>query len=280
MNFHPYAEIFPLIDDADFDRLTDDIKQYGLREKIWTYEGQILDGRNRYMACIAAKVQPMFRDYTGDDALGFVLSLNVHRRHLTDSQRAMAAAEVAKLSVGRPSKNTARAAISQAQAAEVMHVSRKSVERAKKVLDKGSDELRQAVRKGEVAVKKAAELVSLPKSEQLSAASAKKEIASRDAIIDPILSDEWRPEIPAEDEMAAIEREVQEAEARVLAADDITAGYHAELKRQAAEIAVLKASRDGYMYGKNQITKMLQAEQRKVARLEKELERIRGSHAA
>lgn len=95
-----------------------------------------------------------------------------------------------------------------------------------------------------------------------------------------VLSEDWQPEIPGEEEMAAIEREVQEAESRVLKADDITTGYHAELKRQAAEIAVLKISRDGYMHGKNQITKMLQAEQRKTARLEKELERIRGSQAA
>lgn len=100
------------------------------------------------------------------------------------------------------------------------------------------------------------------------------------AVPPSILSDDWQPEIPGDEEMAAIEREVQEAEARVLQADDITAGYHAELKRQAAEIAVLKVSRDGYMHGKNQITKMLQAEQRKTARLEKELERIRGSQAA
>src|SRR5689334_24109697 len=99
------------------------------------------------MACAAAKVTPAFREFTGEDALAFVLSLNVHRRHLTESQRAMAAAEFAKLSRGRPVINGAKAPFTQTQAADLMHVSRDSVKRARKVLDNGSKELQQAVKK-------------------------------------------------------------------------------------------------------------------------------------
>lgn len=83
------------------------------------------------------------------------------------------------------------------------------------------------------------------------------------------------PERPSDEELAAIDREIQESEARVLRSDDVTAGYHAELKRQAAEIAVLKTTRDGYMRGKDSVTKMLQTEQRKVAKLEKENKSLR-----
>jgi hypothetical protein len=81
--------------------------------------------------------------------------------------------------------------------------------------------------------------------------------------------------MPSEEELAAIDREIQEAEARVLGADDVTAGYHIELKRQAAELAAVKLSRDGYMDGKAEITRLLKAEQRKSAKLEKDLEKAR-----
>lgn len=99
--------------------------------------------------------------------------------------------------------------------------------------------------------------------------------AARSPVREPMPIDDGAPEAPSEDELAAIDREIQESEAKVLRADDVTAGYHAELKRQAAEIAVLKVTRDGYMRGKEAVTKMLQAEQRKTARLEKEIARLR-----
>jgi hypothetical protein len=88
------------------------------------------------------------------------------------------------------------------------------------------------------------------------------------------------PEQPSDDEIAAIEREIQESEARVLQADDVTAGYHQELKRQAAEIAVLKTTRDGYMRGKDAVTKLLQAEQRKNAKLTKRIQELEKENKA
>lgn len=268
MKFHPYAEIFPLLGDAPFDELVADIKQHGLREKIWLYEGKILDGRNRFLACKTAKIEPEFREYKGDDALAFVVSLNVQRRHLTESQRAMAAAKIATLPKGS-NQHASIEASSQGTAAKSLKVGRSSVQRAKQVIEKGSKALQKAVETGEVSVSKAAKVVDLPKPEQLKAAKAPKPEEDSDA-----------PERPSEEEFAAIDREIQESEARVLRADDVTAGYHEEMKRQAAEIAVLKVSRDGYMRGKDEMTRLLQAEQRKVARLEKENKRLRDRLAA
>lgn len=266
MKFHPYADIFPLIDDAEFDQLSADIKVHGLREPIWTYEGKILDGRNRFMACAAAKVEPEFREYTGDDALGFVLSLNVHRRHLTASQRAMAAAEVARLSRGRPESIASRDAITQTEAADRMHVSRESVQRARKVLDSGSKQLQQAVKSGEIAVKKAAAVVDLPKSQQLSAAKAKPPVEPQ-----PIDDEPERPDDIDEDAaIAAAERELFLSAEKALGTDAMT-----EIKRLTAELAVVKTSRDGFMNGKAVITNMLKSEQNKTARLEKELGKLR-----
>jgi hypothetical protein len=67
--------------------------------------------------------------FEGDDALAFVISHNLHRRHLSESQRAMIAKRVANMPRGRPSENTAIAAISvsQDEAASLLNVSERSV---------------------------------------------------------------------------------------------------------------------------------------------------------
>lgn len=95
--FHPVANLFPLIDGPEFDALVSDIAANGLHEPIWLHssDNTIIDGRNRYRACMAAGVAPAFRRWDGNGGLvQFVLSLNLHRRHLTSSQRAAVAVEV------------------------------------------------------------------------------------------------------------------------------------------------------------------------------------------
>jgi len=88
---HPAAALLPLLPDDELARLAEDIRSNGLREPIVLSHGKVLDGRNRLAACALADVKPRFTDYQGSDPIDYVLSANVHRRHLTAGQRAMVA---------------------------------------------------------------------------------------------------------------------------------------------------------------------------------------------
>jgi N6-adenosine-specific RNA methylase IME4 len=90
--FHPIAAIFPLLPDAELQELAADIKTHGLNHPIWLYEGKILDGRNRALACDLVGVKPSYRTFSGrfQDAINCVWSENMRRRQLTSSQKAAA----------------------------------------------------------------------------------------------------------------------------------------------------------------------------------------------
>ena len=85
--FHPLAEVFPLMKGKEFDELVADIKAHGLCDSIVLLDDEILDGRNRARACNAAGIEPTYTTYHGDDPAAYVISCNVHRRHLTGEQK-------------------------------------------------------------------------------------------------------------------------------------------------------------------------------------------------
>lgn len=94
MQAHPAAMLFPLLTESEFATFKADIAANGLLEPIWTCEGMILDGRNRYRACCELGLSPVFRTYTGSSPVAFVWSLNGERRHLTHGQRSAIAVEM------------------------------------------------------------------------------------------------------------------------------------------------------------------------------------------
>jgi len=150
---HPLASIFPMMKEVEIKELAEDIKQNGQRAPITLLDNKILDGRNRYRACQVAKIEPRFRDFNGNgDPLAFVISANIRRRHLTESQRAIIAAKLATMQEGRPSKTASRDAVSQTEAAKQLDVSRASVTRAKQVLAKATPEEIKKIEQGEKTV--------------------------------------------------------------------------------------------------------------------------------
>lgn len=95
MDFHDVANIFPLMNGDEFDALKADIAKNGQREPIWMWQDKIIDGRNRWRACADLGLVPVTREWDGNGSLvAFVVSLNLHRRHLSSSQRAAVAVDM------------------------------------------------------------------------------------------------------------------------------------------------------------------------------------------
>jgi N6-adenosine-specific RNA methylase IME4 len=163
LKFHPLADIFPLLDGYELAGLVDDIRANGLREPIWIYEQKILDGRNRHRAAAAAGVQCPARTYDGDDPVGFVVSLNLKRRHLSESQRAMVAAKLATL---RSGDNQHSEGLPIGRSSQLLNVSERSTARARNVREGGAPELVRAVERGELSVSAAADVATLSHAEQ------------------------------------------------------------------------------------------------------------------
>lgn len=166
---HELCTAFPLMKNDQFMALVSDIRENGLLEPIVLYEGKILDGRNRYTACVNAMVEPRFEEYQGTDPLRYVISKNLSRRHLDASQRAMVAGRLANMPAHRPlnkSANLPGSFVSQPQAAEQLNVSERSVRSARQVIDDGVPELAEAVDSGELPVSVAAAIATLPEETQ------------------------------------------------------------------------------------------------------------------
>ena len=163
LEFHPLADIFPLVEGAEFDELVADIREHGLHEPIVVYEDKILDGRNRYRACEAAGIEPTFTVYQGDDPVAFVVSLNLRRRHLDESQRAMVAAKLATLKLG---DNQHSEGLPIGRSSELLNVGERTVARAREVQEHGTPELVSVVERGAVSVSAAADVAALPAQEQ------------------------------------------------------------------------------------------------------------------
>jgi ParB-like chromosome segregation protein Spo0J len=111
LEFHPLANLFPLLEGKELDELANDIDRNGLQETIILFQGKILDGRNRYNACrklglgteekrlwypfVHFEDRPYPEGVTWPQAAtALVITKNIMRRNLTPDQRAMIAAEL------------------------------------------------------------------------------------------------------------------------------------------------------------------------------------------
>lgn len=196
--FHPVTELFPKMPDEEFEALVADIRANGQLEPIWRLPtGEIIDGRHRFSACMRLGIEPDFTDapeLDGEELLALVVGLNLKRRHLTESQRAMIAARLEpmfaeearkrQVEAGRASKPGQKgvATLPQAptpksrdKAAQAVGVGGRSVGDAKRVIEGAVPGLVAAVDAGELAVSDVAKAVRLDRADQNRIAKAVKE---------------------------------------------------------------------------------------------------------
>jgi len=161
LEFHPLANLFPLIEGEEFDALVGDIRENGLHEAIDLFQGKILDGRNRWRAAKAAGIELERRNIRHfmpelyGDPLAYVISKNLNRRHLDESQRAMVAARLATMRQGERTdleRSANLPKVAQPEAARALSISERALRHARRVQDHGAPELVRAVERGRLAV--------------------------------------------------------------------------------------------------------------------------------
>lgn len=152
---HPLSAAFPAMPESEIEALAEDIKKHGQREPGVLYEGMVLDGWHRYLACENVGIEFDSTKFDGDDPIAFVLSRNLHRRHLTASQRAAAVVAATNWKqVGRPAGNVAPGATlkTNGEMARAAEVSQRTIRDAKVAHSAG---LGEAVRDGMLSAKQA-----------------------------------------------------------------------------------------------------------------------------
>lgn len=172
---HQLASVLPLMGKRELKELAADIMARGQVLPITLLDGRILDGRNRYRACKLIGAEPVVQDFKGKgDPVDFIVSLNIKHRHLTKSQRAIAAARLANLPRGdisrfsEESSQTApvRNGKTASQAAKQFDVATRTVEEAKEVLRDAPKEDVKAIEAGKKTVGQVAREVKEAKAKK------------------------------------------------------------------------------------------------------------------
>lgn len=271
---HPLCALFPRMAGAEFEALKADIKANGLRQPIVTHEGMILDGGNRYAACMEVGIKPMMTEYTGTNLVTYVMSANFHRRHLSPGQQAAIVASAQDWATAQVHGGTGANQHNKEQRGNVAPLqtvadragqSGASI-RTQKMADsvaKKSPELAAKVAHGEISLPKAAKQLSQSKAKKskstpvmtVDAAVAEKLDEAQEAV--SVLSEE---NDRLSDRLAVEAMDATEEE-KTLAHETI-AELRAKVKTLEAELSAVKASRDGYMQENAQLKKQV-AMQRK-----------------
>ena len=172
----------------------------------------MLDGWHRKEACALAKVNVRVIEYKGKNPVAFVKSHNWHRRHMTESQKAMTQVRLSEWreggGLGKGNSATVAGSIRSATVADLpptsadmardAGVSERTINDAKAVEKNGTDVLKTAVVEGEISVSKAAKVAKLPKAKQpkaLKEAKEKKPCAPKAP--KPEKPDEWKAKYEA-----------------------------------------------------------------------------------
>ena len=166
---HELSRAFPAMLPEELQALRQDIKANGLLSPIVKYQGEILDGWHRLGVCLTEGVEPRYIDLEeGLDPVRYVMSVNLHRRHLTGSQRASAAVACERWANDghQPNRTPGVRLETNESMARTASVHPNTIKAAKKAHVAG---LGDAVREGKVSAKDAAIIADLPENERQAA---------------------------------------------------------------------------------------------------------------
>jgi ParB-like chromosome segregation protein Spo0J len=269
MNYelHPLCTLFPRMGGAEYEALKRDIATNGLSQPIIIHEGMILDGGNRYRACQEIGVEPLVAQFEGDNIVAFVLSANLHRRHMSAGQQAAivsSAQDWAKAqTVGKPKSGSVTGlekdtvATRQAQSG----ASDKTQRMADQVA-KANPELAKKVAHGEISLPKAHEQIApkveAPKQEATKPADGEPEYSELDAANDQIADLQ---------DALALATMGQVSEEDKLQAKNLIAELRAHIKTLEATLKAVKVSRDTLQAENAQLVKQIKRQRRELDRL-------------
>lgn len=307
---HPLCVLFPRMAGGEFDALREDIRANGLRTPIVLHDGMILDGGNRYRACIEAGVDPEFTEFAGGNLASFVLSANLHRRHMSAGQQAAIVASAQDWASAHKQGGTGanQHAEQTGNVAGLQTVAQRAAEsgaseRTQRMADKvakADPALAVRVGHGEVSLPVAHKAVSkpaAPKSPKPAPAAkapaaecagmVEDEAAAVSAAVDP--RDARIKDLTRERDALVVELNESLAEntriGDVLDADDRSAAamagsapLAAANKQLRAEVAGLRERVNGLMNEKNAAISHAKSWQRKAEKAEKALRQMGGKH--
>ena len=266
---HYFSSCWPDITGEEYEHLKDSINISGLREAITLYEGQILDGWNRYRACTDNAMEAHYVEFEGtpEEAEQFVQDKH-NRRSLTLTQRLTCIGLMRQRpSVGRPKNTEGPSVLTAKDMAKKAGSSVRYAEHVNEAIAKGAPELVASMKSGKVGAEKAAAIAKLPKEEQ-AAAIHKPAPKPAPAVVEPEDDGPSAEELAAH---AAAEAADRELVAKLLDSNEPLADLAAENKQLKAEIAQLKLARDGFMNRCNEAIALVKARDRQIAKLEKML---------
>jgi N6-adenosine-specific RNA methylase IME4 len=189
---HPFAELLPPMTAAEEADLQTSLRDNGyIGAPIMLHrDGRILDGRHRDRTCDRLGIVPPTETFRGEDheALLYVIAMNVQRRHLDETQRAMVAARLPGFAHGGVRRSDQAAdlpLVPQAMKARTFNVSERTIRDAVAVRAHAIPSIVQACELGRMAVSQAARAARLPEARQQQVAA---EIMSGRTISTAVLS--------------------------------------------------------------------------------------------
>lgn len=276
MELHPLCTLFPRMAGNEFDALVADIKANGQREPIITHEGMILDGGNRYRACVAAGIEPNFMKFGGENLVAYVLSANLHRRHMSPGQQAAIVASAqdwAKAqTVGNPQFGNLTGLETVADRQAQSGASDKTQRNADKVA-KADPVLAKKVARGEISLPAAVEKVTGKRPGARSFKAVPEELQDYDPLEDELKSAldtivELSQENDALRDQIAV-KSMDGTEEEKEAALETIKTLRAEIIKLEREIRAITDSRDSYMRENAEMKKQLKWQREQLSKLGK-----------